>query len=81
MNLLDRILGLKTEQQEMVDTLVGIIEQNEDLQKEKEKLEERIAELEAELDVALEELGKERDKVKHIEEVIENSMAQIRDMK
>ena len=34
MNLFDRILGLKSEQQNMVDALVGIIEENEDLKKE-----------------------------------------------
>ena len=81
MNLLDRILGLKSEQQEMVDVLVGIIENNENLQKEKANLEEKIVELENELQCALEDLSKEREKVRHIEEVIENSMAQIRDMK
>jgi chromosome segregation ATPase len=81
MDLLDRILGLKNEQQQMVDKLIAIIEENEDLLKDKEKLEKQVAELEEELQCALEELNKEKDKVRHIEEVIENSMAQIRDMK
>ena len=65
MNLLDRILGLKSEQQNMVDALVGIIEENEDLKKEIQALNEKIASLEADMQIAVEELDKERQKVKN----------------
>jgi chromosome segregation ATPase len=81
MNLLDRIMGLKSEQQDQVDKLVAIIEENEELHKDKAKLEEKISDLEAELQLVYEELEAEKQKVRNIEEVIENSIAQIRDMK
>ena len=67
MDILDRILGLKSEHQEQVDTVVSIIEENERLQAENQKL--------------TEELTAERKKVKNIEELIEASMAAIKDMK
>lgn len=81
MNLLDRIMGLKSEQQDQVDKLVAIIEENEELHKDKAKLEAKISDLEAELQLVYEELEAEKQKVRNIEEVIENSIAQIRDMK
>ena len=81
MDLLDRILGLKSEQQEQVDKLIAIIEENEELKKDKEKLEKQVTELEEEILLLSEELDAEREKIRHIEEVIENSMATIREMK
>lgn len=81
MDLLDRILGLKSEQQEQVDKLIAIIEENEELKKDKEKLEKQVAELEEEILLLSEGLDAEREKIRHIEEVIENSMATIREMK
>jgi regulator of replication initiation timing len=67
MNLFDRILGLKSEHQEQIDAIVAIVEENERLQAENQKL--------------TEELAAERKKVKNIEELIEASMAAIKDMK
>ena len=67
MNLFDRILGLKSEHQEQIDAMVAIVEENERLQAENKKL--------------TEELAAERKKVKNIEELIEASMAAIKDMK
>jgi predicted nucleic acid-binding Zn-ribbon protein len=80
MNLLDRILGLKSEQQNVIDTLVGIIEENEDLKKEIQDLNEKIAHLEADMQVAVEELDKERQKVKNIEDLIEEGISRIKNM-
>ena len=67
MDILDRILGLKSEHQEQIDAMVAIVEENERLQAENQKL--------------TEELAAERKKVKNIEELIEASMAAIKDMK
>jgi regulator of replication initiation timing len=67
MDILDRILGLKSEHQEQVDTVVSIIEENERLQAENQKLAEQLA--------------TERQKVHNIEKLIEASMAAIKEMK
>jgi predicted nuclease with TOPRIM domain len=81
MNLFDRILGLKSEHQEQIDAMVAIVEENERLKSDNDKLEERISSLEKDMQVLTEELAAERKKVKNIEELIEASMAAIKDMK
>ena len=81
MNLLDRILGLKSEHQEQVDAIVAIIEENEELKKAKNELEEKVAGLEADVMVLSEELEAEKQKIHNIEKLIESSMAAIKDMK
>ena len=81
MNLFDRILGLTSEHQEQVDALVEIIEENEDLKKDKAELEEKVAELEATILLLSEQLDAERQKIHNIEQVIEDSIAAIRDMR
>lgn len=81
MNLFDRILGLTSEHQDQVDALVEIIEENEDLKKDKAELEEKVAELEATILLLAEQLDVERQKIHNIEQVIEDSIAAIRDMK
>ena len=55
MNFLDRIMGLKSEQQEMIDALIGIIEENDDLKKEIEELNEKIVKMEKDMQITLEE--------------------------
>ena len=81
MNLFDRILGLTSEHQDQVDALVEIIEENEDLKKDKAELEEKVAELEATILLLAEQLDTERQKIHNIEQVIEDSIAAIRDMR
>jgi predicted nucleic acid-binding Zn-ribbon protein len=80
-NLFDRILGLTSEHQDQVDALVEIIEENEDLKKDKAELEEKVAELEATILLLAEQLDAERQKIHNIEQVIEDSIAAIRDMR
>lgn len=81
MDILDRILGLDSEHQDQVDALVAIIEENEKLKKANMKLEEKITNLESDVLTLAEELNTERQKVRNIEELIEASMAAIKDMK
>lgn len=81
MDILDRILGLDSEHQDQVDALVAIIEENEKLKKANKKLEEKITNLESDVLTLAEELNAERQKVRNIEELIEASMAAIKDMK
>ncbi len=81
MNLFDRILGLTSEHQDQVDALVEIIEENEDLKRDKAKLEEKVAELEADILLLSEELEAKKQKINNIEQLIEDSIAAIKDMK
>ena len=81
MNLFDRILGLTVEHQEQVDALVDIIKENEDLKMNVAELDEKVDELEATILSLSEELKAEKQKVHNIEQLIEDSIAAIRDMK
>ena len=81
MDLLDRILGLKSEQQQFVDTLVAIIEEDEELKKDKERLERQVEELECEVIDLRMQLEAEKQKIRDIETLIEDSIAAIKDMR